>query len=229
MLTEDKRQELIKECEDLWSKVNRDGAEDMLNYLKSSDFYTAPASTRYHGAYCGGLLEHSMNVYHLLELKIGPSAIQTWPSPDRAVILPEESIIIASILHDLCKVNFYSIEQKNQKTYDPVKIAAAEKWQIKHDNKGDYVWESVDYYSIDDHDEPQMDFLGHGEKSAIKASRKMRLTFTEWLMIRWHMGYTTEYSKDAWDQYSKAIKKYPAVLAIFEADMEATHILEKED
>ena len=47
--------------------IKRKGADKLLEYLKKSDFFTAPCSTRYHGAYEGGLVEHSVNVYHCLK------------------------------------------------------------------------------------------------------------------------------------------------------------------
>ena len=53
--------------------IHRDGAEALLDYLTNKcDFVTAPASARYHGAYAGGLCEHSLNVYHCLAT--------TWPA-----------------------------------------------------------------------------------------------------------------------------------------------------
>ena len=46
--------------------VHRPGAEKLLAWMETTDFFTAPASTRFHAAYEGGLLDHSLNVYNVL-------------------------------------------------------------------------------------------------------------------------------------------------------------------
>ena len=91
---------------ELCSKVNRDGIDDLVKYLESSDFFYAPASTRFHGSYAGGLLEHSLNVYdELVRLLAAYPEVQA----------SEESVIIVSLFHDLCKVNMYGTEKRNRK------------------------------------------------------------------------------------------------------------------
>ena len=57
---EQQREEFLTLCR---NNIHRDGLEDLLSWLQKSDFFTAPASTKYHGAYEGGLCEHSMDVY----------------------------------------------------------------------------------------------------------------------------------------------------------------------
>ena len=89
----------------LLQSTNREGMDKLLEFLEKSDFYTAPASTRYHGNYEGGLLEHSMKVYEIFKEKIKQSGLQT----------PEESVIISALLHDICKTNFYKIDYRNAK------------------------------------------------------------------------------------------------------------------
>lgn len=91
-----------------------------MKWLDESDFYVAPASTRFHGAYSGGLLEHSLHVYD--EAKRLLSAY-----PD--IKVSEETIRISTLFHDLCKVNMYSTEKRNRKN-----------------SEGQ--WESYDAYSI---------------------------------------------------------------------------------
>lgn len=88
------------------NSINRDGILDLLEWLESSDFYTCPASSKYHGSYQGGLLEHSLNVYYELKrvLSIYPEIKAT-----------EENIAISALFHDLCKVNFYVTEKRNRK------------------------------------------------------------------------------------------------------------------
>ena len=90
----------------LMSTIQRPGVQELLAWLESSDFYTAPASTRFHGAYFGGLLEHSLNVYDEL------SRLQ---SAYTEIDIPRESLILVSLFHDLCKVNMYNVEKRFRK------------------------------------------------------------------------------------------------------------------
>lgn len=96
------------------------GISDLMDWLEESDFYTAPASTRFHGNQPGGLLQHSLNVYD--ELK---RILQAYPE----ITATEETIAIVSLFHDLCKVNFYVGEKRNRKN-------------------GEGKWESYDAYTI---------------------------------------------------------------------------------
>lgn len=84
-------------------KIKRKGADKLLAWLENQDFFTAPASTRYHAAYEGGLVEHSLNVYHVLMERFDPEK-------DSA-----ESFALVSLLHDVCKTGFYAIEMRNRK------------------------------------------------------------------------------------------------------------------
>lgn len=142
--------------ESLLRSTNRKGIEELLTWLNSSDFFTCPASRAYHGAFEGGLLEHSLNVYD--ELK---RLLSVYPE----VEVPEESVIIASLLHDLCKVNFYTTEKRNRKN----QFGA---------------WESYDSYTINE----KFKFGGHGSKSVFLASRYIVLTCDEAIAINCHMG-----------------------------------------
>lgn len=85
--------------------IKREGIDDLLNYLETTDFYEAPASTKYHGAYKGGLLEHSINVFEML------SGSLSYASPKYS----KETIALVSLFHDLCKANFYSVEMRNSR------------------------------------------------------------------------------------------------------------------
>ena len=89
------KEEFIK----LLRETNREGIEDLIQFLERTDFFEAPASTRFHGSYKGGLLEHSMKVYEILETK-------TEDSP---------SVKIIALLHDVCKANFYKVDYRNAK------------------------------------------------------------------------------------------------------------------
>jgi hypothetical protein len=144
-------------------KIHREGADKLLAYLESSDFFTAPASTRYHGAYFGGLLEHSLNVYDCLcDYLARPRVKEQY-----GLEFSEESVAIVALLHDLCKVDFYVESTRN----------------VKEDG----VWKTVPYYTIDD----KLPY-GHGEKSVYIASGYMRLTREEAFAIRYHMGFSGE-------------------------------------
>lgn len=208
-------EENIEKFEKLLSTVRRDGVEKLLHYIqKNTDFYKAPASTKFHLACAGGLLQHSLNVYECLIAKRESSV---WK--DVLKDIPDESLIIIALLHDLCKANFYTEGTKNQKTYDPGKVAAAEAWQRKHDAQGDFIWETVKTYQVDD----QLP-LGHGEKSVMLIQCYIRLTMQEVMAIRWHMGFSE--AKENWNMLGSAMEKYPIVLAIHEADLEASKLLE---
>ena len=208
-------EENILRFEELLGSVEKEGISKLMNYIRNStDFYKAPASTRFHLACEGGLLQHSLNVYDCLVAK---KESPIW-KPILADI-PDESLIIMALLHDLCKVNFYSEGTKNQKTYDPEKVAAAEGWQRKHDGQGDYIWDTVKTYQVDD----QLP-LGHGEKSVMLVQCYIRLTMQEVMAIRWHMGFSEP--KENYNAVGQAMEKYPVVLALHEADLEASKILE---
>lgn len=207
--------ENIRRFEELLGSVQKEGISKLMNYIRNStDFYKAPASTRFHLACEGGLLQHSLNVYDCLVAK---KESPIW-KPILADI-SDDSLIIMALLHDLCKANFYSEGTKNQKTYDPEKVAAAEGWQRKHDSQGDYIWETVKAYQVDD----QLP-LGHGEKSVMLVQCYIRLTMQEVMAIRWHMGFSEP--KENYNAVGQAMEKYPVVLALNEADLEASKILE---
>ena len=180
-------------------KITREGADKLLDFLvNGSDFFTAPASTRYHGAYEGGLLEHSLNVYDCLcDILARPRMKELY-----GVEYSEESIAIASLLHDLCKVNFYKTSYRNAK-----------------DETGK--WVSVPYYTIEDNLP-----YGHGEKSAYIVSAYMRLTRDEAFAIRYHMGFSNAMSGEETGNVGRALEMFPLAFATCCADMEATFLME---
>lgn len=196
------------------AKITREGSDKLLEFLERSDFFAAPASTRFHGAYEGGLLRHSLNVYECLTEYLARERVRQ----KYELNVSEESAAIAGLLHDLCKVNLYTLEPRNQKTYEPEKVAAAEKWQVKHDVLGDYIWETVQSYGIND----RLPY-GHGEKSVYMISGFMRLTRDEAMAIRWHMGFSGDENKNT---IGKALEMYPLAFALSVADMEASYFLE---
>ena len=98
-------------------------------------------------------------------------------------------------------------------------MGAAESWQRKHDALGDFIWETVKKYEIYD----TMP-LGHGEKSVMIIYRFMKLNANEIFAIRWHMGFSEE--KNYYNQIGDAMERFPIVLALYEADLEASKLLE---
>ena len=146
------------------TKIKREGADKLLDYLlNSSDFFTAPASSRFHSAYEGGLLDHSLNVYDCLVSYLSSESAKRF-----GFEYSDESVAIVALLHDLCKIGVYKKGFRNVK-----------------DEKG--TWQRVDTFEYDD----QLPY-GHGEKSVYIISGYMRLTREEAFAIRYHMGYSSE-------------------------------------
>lgn len=87
-------------------EIKRDGIEALLEWLERSDFFVAPASTKYHGAYEGGLCTHSLNVAHCLG-----ELLDAHPEVEAS----RESVAICSLFHDICKVNLYQQGVRNVK------------------------------------------------------------------------------------------------------------------
>ena len=199
----------IEKFEQLLQECNREGMDKVIAFLRSSDFYKAPASSRYHSCHEGGLLEHSLNVYECLNNKVNDTV---WSGVMGDV--GRDTIIISALLHDICKANYYTVEYKNKKIYSD--------YGKKVDAAGRYDWETVPGYTVDD-THP----LGHGECSVIMLQQFIKLKPIKLYAIRFHMGFTEP--KDMYNTLGNAIKKYPFILAIHEADLEATHLLEKEE
>lgn len=157
-----RKQEFI----DLYSKlITREGADKLLEYLNSpsSDFFTAPASTRFHLSREEGLLEHSLNVYYCLKDYLERSRA----SEVYGLTYSDETIAIVSLLHDVCKINCYKKSTRNVK-----------------DANG--VWQKVPCYEFDD----ELPY-GHGEKSVYIINGFLRLTREEAFAIRFHMGFSS--------------------------------------
>lgn len=206
----------IEEFENLYKEyiLPRDGGDKLLEFIRKSDFYTAPASTKYHLNEEGGLLLHSLNVYHCLMNK---ASNHTWAK----IITPDKygTIACVALLHDLCKTYCYEKELKNTKSYDPETVASFNGRGVKHDAKGDYVWVMAEAYTTNNKFP-----LGHGAKSVFFIQQFMKLTMEEIACIYWHMGAYCDSSQ--WTELGNAFEKYPLAMALHEADMEATHMVE---
>jgi hypothetical protein len=174
--------------------------EKLLNYLENEcDFYTSPASTKYHGAYEGGLAEHSVNVLDCM-LMLNESLNKTYGMPKD----DENSIILVALLHDLCKVNTYKTKQL---------------WRKDANGK----WESYTGYVR----EPDLS-MGHGGKSVYLANKYVDLTDKESQAIFWHMGAYDKSEYNNYNEMSDAYTKNSLAYKLHTADMMATYVLENE-
>lgn len=180
----------------LCKNINRPGVEELMKWLEDNDFYSAPASSRYHGAYVGGLLDHSLNVYDELS-----RLLKAYPEIGAKV--KEESVIICSLFHDLCKVNMYVTQKKNRKN-----------------QQGQ--WESYDAYVIDE----KFCYGGHGSKSVYLVQHFIELSPEEAVAIQCHMA---SWEEGGGRYVGKAFEQFPFAWLVHIADEAATFILETEE
>ena len=172
----------------------------LITDLRDSGFFTAPASTKYHGAFEGGLFEHSRNVTQVL-VTLTKNNELAWQRP--------ESPYIVGMFHDLCKVDLYR---------HPYSEAVLHTWDANgHETireKDTTKWEH----------NPDILLKGHGDKSVMLLSQYLRLTLEEILCIRYHMGAFVDQKE--WSDYTRAVHLFDTVLWTHHADMIASHILE---
>ena len=186
----------------IYKDIRRPGADKLLAWLKSTDFFTAPAGAKHHGAHAGGLAVHSLNVWNRLR------EITLRDTIDGKAILdltPEtnETVAILALLHDVCKVGVYHTETKRRRNPDTG------------------AWEDYQAYTFRD---PLP--LGHGEKSLYLITKYMALT-EEALAIRWHMGAFDDAVKGGSRALDAAMDVSPWVWRLHEADMCAARIDER--
>ena len=182
------------------ANITREGSDRLLDFLENkSDFFTAPASARYHGAFEGGLCEHSVNVYHCLAAYLERERVQELYGMEYS----PESVALVSLLHDACKIGCYKKSFRN----------------VKNDATGQ--WEKV---PTDTYDDPLP--YGHGEKSVSIVNGFVRLSREEAMAIRWHMGFSGPEDNRTVGQ---ALQKYPLAFALAVADMEASYFLEGDE
>lgn len=179
--------------------IKRDGSEALLDFLEKSDFYNAPASTRFHSAEEGGLCAHTLNVFKRLK-----NLVELEEMNNEGFEISEESVAIAALLHDICKVNTYKVDFRNVK------------------NKETGTWEAVPYYTTED----KVPY-GHGEKSVYIVSGFMRLTREEAMAINWHMGGFDQRARSGDFTVSTAYTLHPLAVLLHTADLQATYLDEK--
>ena len=163
-------------------------------WLITNGFFTAPASTKYHGAYPGGLYDHCKAVYRRLDSLTEHNSL-LWNR--------EESPFIIGMFHDLCKIDQYLPIIENEYTNDGKgKLVASSEIKGYEYNKNTML-------------------KGHGTKSIILLSQFLTLTEEEMLCIRYHMG---AYETEEWSEFDAAIRKYENVLWTHTADMLASKV-----
>ena len=196
------KQDKINLFESMLMSTNRPGMDKVIEYIRRTDFYNAPASAKYHSNYETGLLDHSLMVYNLAEAFFEKMKMI---DPELAVSIPEESIIVSALLHDVCKICFY------RKTI---------KWKKNEHND----WMQYDGYEIEDSFP-----IGHVEKSVIMLLKLgLDINPCEMLAIRYHMGFWGESNSEFKIAMKSAIKMCPLVVLLQQADCAATMMFEKE-
>ncbi len=174
--------------------IKRDGADKLLEWLEGTDFFTCPASTKFHSAYEGGLCQHSLNVFEKLKMLLTVELGENWEEQ-----YSMESVAIVSLLHDVCKADTYKTEMRN----------------VKVNNE----WIQQPYYSVDD---PLP--YGHGEKSVYIINGFLRLTREEAMAINWHMGGFDLRAKAGSFSISNAFYLFKLCPLLHTADLLATYL-----
>ena len=178
-----------------------------LEKMENSDFYYAPASTKFHGNYRGGLVDHCLNVYYRLSNLVRLAGLE-----DK---ISNESCIIVALMHDLAKRNFYTISIKNKKKY------SESGKRDDRDGNGRYDWISVPGYAVADSSDRFL-YGNHEQTSEFMASQFIDLTVEESVAILHHMGGLSFDSTK--EDYFSIYRRYPLALLLFEADMLASCI-----
>jgi len=192
---------------ELLSKVDRRGIEGLIEYLQTTDFFTAPASTIYHANYKGGLCQHSLNVYdNLVKL-----------SKLYELDFSEESMILVALLHDLAKIDYYEYFIKNQKQY-------CENGR-QSDENGRFNWVAVGAYRVKDSKERPNVFSEHGVCSFLLVNEYVKLNSEESAAI---INHHMDLDKSGYirTDISEIYNRYPLAAMLHIADTLSTYITE---
>ena len=185
--------------------TGRSGIDNVISQLETLGFFSAPASSNFHLNVEGGLLLHSNNVCREA-LVLREKQIELMPEVEP--LLPVKSVIIAALLHDVCKAEIYKKALKKKK--------------LDSGKRVDYIGYDVDYSAFP---------MGHGEKSVIRLLQwGLEMTDEEMLAIRWHMNAWGLPFQDpeAKGSFNMAQRKTPLLALLIAADGLASHILERE-
>ena len=196
-----RQQQETEKFKNYFEYIKRPGADKLLAWLEESGFFTAPASTKYHGAYAGGLVEHSNNVYRrLVCMAEEEDKKQGRTYPEYTV----DTIAVVALLHDVCKADAYKVEKRNQKQKDGS-------------------WKEIETYGYTNNFP-----IGHAEKSIIQIMRHSDLSEEEVLAIRWHMGAFDHSTKSSSYDMNYAFAESRLAVMLHIADMMATYLDERE-
>jgi len=179
------------------NNISRDGIDKLMEWLEKTDFFSAPASSKFHNNIEGGLCEHCINTYNRFIKLLSQEYGENWTDT-----ISLESATIIALFHDLCKVDYYKIDYRN----------------VKVNNE----WIQKPYFSVEDNLP-----YGHGEKSVYIVNGFLRLTREEAMAINWHMGGFDARVKGGSYSIADAFYKFPTSLLFHIADLEATYLDEK--
>lgn len=177
--------------------IKREGSQKLLDWLSRTDFFTAPASAKFHNAFEGGLVLHSLNVFDRLLREVKEEYGENFNEK-----YSMETITVCALLHDICKVNFYKKEIRN----------------VKENGE----WVPKTFYTVED----ELPY-GHGEKSVYIVSGFIKLTRSEAMAINWHMGGFDTRVKGGDYSLSAAFYSYPLALLLHIADNKAAYLDEE--
>jgi hypothetical protein len=181
--------------------ISRDGIDNLMEWVEhETDFFTAPASTRYPGSYEGGLLEHSLNVYDRLVREMQHTVGAGWED-----IYSPEAVAIVALFRDLCQIDRYII---------------TEKWRKDEDGQ----WESYEAYDYN----REKSEMGHGSQSVFYLQKFIQLTEAEAQAIYWNMGAYDISPYATLAACSETFKWNPLSFLVHRADMAATYVVENE-
>lgn len=183
------------------NEIKRPGIENLLKHLEGTDFFEAPASTKYHGCYEGGLVQHCIDVYNALH-----DELAFIYGDNYLAMYSEESIAIVSLFHDLCKVGRYAAGTRNVK--DPV----TKQW---HE-------EPTYFYN------PEAFEMGHGAASVFTVQKFIDLEDFEAQAIFWHMGAYDISNYMSLNGLGSAYERNTLAFALHRADMMATYVTDNE-
>ena len=207
MITNEKIEQNKQEFISLLRTIKREGAriEELISKLENSDFFTAPASTKYHASYKGGLCQHCLNVYNNLMML----------NSNKNIGIDDDSIVIVSLLHDLSKMNFFEISYRNKKQYS--------EYGTKRDAGGNYDWVTEQSYSVIP-EENRFIYGNHETTSEFMVRTFIPLTLEESVAILHHHGGV---GNDSQPCASNVFGRYTLPVLLHCADLIATYEDEK--
>lgn len=180
-------------------RLDSEHKQRLVEYLESSDFFTAPASTKYHSSHEGGLCAHSLTVYSALE-----SLVEQFTDGE----FSEDSLKIVALFHDISKANYYESYLRN----------------VKNDITGQ--WEKVPEYRVKSADD-RLIVGNHEQTSEYILRRFIRLTPEESVAILHHHGGMGHDCSQV--DMSVIFSKYPLALLLHTADMFGAYMFEKNE